>query len=122
MGFIFFIVSMVLGWILIPMGVIWGFVEAFVKRGFKSSLKRLNKYFFDIAISIDQLGNVACKELFNDVLIRYYSKNRFGNPDETVSSVLGKNKRDNTLTVAGNVLERILHFLDKNHSINSIEQ
>jgi hypothetical protein len=49
------------------------------------------------------------------------SKHRFGHPDETISSVLGKNKRDNTLTKLGAILSNVLDFLDENHSIKSIE-
>lgn len=122
MGILIFIVAAILAIILLPIGFIWGTIESFWRRGFKSGFKRISEYFFDIALSIDQLGNVACRELFNDALIVNRSVHRFGNPDETISSVLGKNKQDNTLTVAGKVLDYVLDKLDKNHSINSIEQ
>ena len=121
-GFLVFIVALILSGILLPIGFIWGVGEAFWKRGFKSGFNRISDYFFDMALSIDQLGNVTCKELFNDTLILNRSKNRFGNPDETISSVLGKNKRDNTLTRTGKILDYVLDKLDKNHSINSIDQ
>jgi hypothetical protein len=73
-----------------------------------------------IAVSIDQTGNVFCKELFNDALI-YPKGHRFGNEDETISSVLGKNKLSNTLTWAGKLLDRILNVFEKDHSVISIE-
>ncbi|MCF6349253.1 MAG: hypothetical protein L3J20_13320 [Flavobacteriaceae bacterium] len=43
-------------------------------------------------LSIDQMGNVAMQDLFNDI---FTIKNgyQFGNEDETISSVLGKNER-----------------------------
>jgi 8-oxo-dGTP diphosphatase len=41
--------------------------------------------------------------------------------DETISSVLGKNKKANTLSKIGKGLDWILDILDKNHSIKSIE-
>ena len=121
-GFLIFIIAVIIGSILLPIGFIWGVGEAFYRRGWKSGWNRISDYFYDIALSIDQLGNVTCKELFNDTLISHKSENKFGNPDETISSVLGKNKRDGTLTKAGKALDYILDKLDKDHTINSIDQ
>ena len=81
----------------------------------------LYQYFKDIAISIDQLGNVVCSELFFILLITCYSRNMFGNPDETISSVLGKNQRDNTLTLLGKLIVWVLDIVDENHSEKAIE-
>lgn len=73
-----------------------------------------------MATSIDVLGNVVCSELFNQVLI---NKNgyKFGNRKETISSCIGKNKRADTLTKIGLILSAILDFIDKNHSLDSID-
>lgn len=122
MGILIFIIAAILSIVLLPIGFIWGVVEAFWKRGFKSGFKRISEYFYDMALSIDQFGNVTCKELFNDTLIINSSDDRFGDPDETISSVLGKNKRDGTLTKTGKILSWILDKLDKNHVIKSIDQ
>ena len=46
----------------------------------------------------------------------------FGDERETISSVLGKNERDGTLTNAGRMLCWILNVLDKNHCKNSIKE
>lgn len=80
-----------------------------------------NSYFHDTAISLDQLGNVVCQHLFNLILIK---KNgiRFGNPDETISSVLGKNNRDKTLTKLGQFFANLLNKLDKGHTDNAIDE
>jgi hypothetical protein len=48
--------------------------------------------------------------------------NKFGNEDETISGVIGKNKRLNTLTFAGRLLDKLLDTIDKNHSIDAIEE
>ena len=45
----------------------------------------------------------------------------FGNPDETISSVLGKNQRDNTLTLLGKLIVWVLNMVDENHSEKAIE-
>ncbi len=122
MGLIVLITAVILGSVLLPIGFVYSFLESFWNRGVKASLKRVNRYFYLVAVSIDQLGNVVCKELFNDMLITPNSQNLFGDPDETISSVLGKNKLAGTLTKTGKMLDAILGFLDTNHSINSIER
>lgn len=45
---------------------------------------------------------------------------KFGNPKETISSVIGKNQRDNTLSIAGMILRVMLDKIDKNHCLKSI--
>jgi len=80
------------------------------------------KYLYNIARGIDQLGNVVCGQLFNLTLIYLSSIHKFGNEDETISGVIGKNKRKNTLTVIGRLLDALLDAIDKNHSIDAIEE
>ena len=41
---------------------------------------------------------------------------------QTISSALGKNERDKTLSKKGKLLVKILDFLDKNHCQNSIKE
>lgn len=79
-------------------------------------------YWKALAISLDQFGNVLMQHLFNDILIDNKSRNLFGSPDETISSVIGKNKQDGTLTKFGLFISSILDRLDNNHSIKSIEE
>ena len=71
------------------------------------------------ARSIDVFANVEAQELFNDTLIKKGGY-KFGNRQETISSVMGKNQRTNTLTKAGKTLRIILDFIDKDHCKNSI--
>ena len=47
---------------------------------------------------------------------------QFGVIGETISSALGKNQRDKTLTTTGKILVFILDFLDENHCENSIKE
>jgi hypothetical protein len=81
----------------------------------------LNAYFMNIAVSLDQFGNTICKYLFNAVLIK---KNgyQFGNVDETISSVLGKNYVNKTCTIIGLFFCTLLGKLDKNHVEKSIDE
>ena len=114
------IVAIVLFTILLPIAIIWGIIASFWQRKFKNGTKEVSNWFYAWAISIDQLGNVVCKELFNDALILHKGIS-FGNPDETISSVLGKNKKAGTLNILGKTLDWVLNILDPNHSIKSIE-
>tara|TARA_R110000868_G_scaffold120421_4_gene319557 strand:- start:3708 stop:4028 length:321 start_codon:yes stop_codon:yes gene_type:complete len=76
-------------------------------------------YFFSSALSIDKFANRELRTLWNKTL-RTENGYEFGKLDETISSALGKNQRDNTLTKAGILLCLILDKLDKNHCKNSI--
>lgn len=83
---------------------------------------KFSEYNRNLAIGKDQYGNALGKYLFNHTLITEWSNNYFGNIDETISSVIGKNKRDGTLTKTGRVLDKILDKIDRNHSIRSIDE
>jgi hypothetical protein len=81
--------------------------------------KTLDGYFHQTAIDIDRFGNRNFRTLLNDTLIKD-SPFRFGDPRETISSVLGKNKEIGTLTYIGNLLANLLDLLDHNHCQKSI--
>lgn len=104
-GFILYIVSSLLKIIIGPICYLYGTIIS-------------NE---QLAIAKDQYGNGVAKYLFNSLLIKKEGY-KFGNIDETISSVLGKNKRDNTLKFLGKILDYILDKLDKNHSIKSIDE
>ena len=110
MNFLLIIVAIVLSIPLYPIGFIYAVIKC----------NNMSGYFRGIAESIDQLGNHVMQYAFNKWLIGNDGY-RFGNIDETISSVLGKNKRDKTLTKTGKFLDRILNNLDDNHSIDAIE-
>jgi hypothetical protein len=103
------LVAILLAMILFPIGFIVAML--YPKR---------KEYLFKIALGIDQLGNVVCSHLFNLTLIKQNGY-KFGDEDETISSVIGKNKLKNTLTYTGKILDLLLDKIDKDHSINSIE-
>jgi hypothetical protein len=76
-------------------------------------------YFKSSAINLDKFGNREFRTLFNKTLI-LESGHKFGDINETISSVLGKNQLTNTLTKCGNLLVWILDKIDNNHAIKSI--
>ena len=115
-----FLLAVVLSVLLMPLGFIYGIIRLWAKADFKKWFVKFGKYLFVIAVSIDQLGNVIMQEMFDDLLIKPYGY-KFGNEDETISSVIGKNKLMNTLTSAGKFLDWILNIFEKDHSVKNIE-
>jgi len=120
MGTALAILSLVLAMVLFPLGLLITFFINLYKRRWKFSFKRLDSQFLSIATSVDASGNVVCKDLFNLILIKKGGY-EFGKRKETISSVLGKNQRDNTLTVIGKGVAFVLDKIDPNHCMKSID-
>jgi hypothetical protein len=116
-GLILFILSTFLAGVIYPIGFLYSVGLTLIKSGYKT----LDEYLFNCALATDQHANVFLAKLFNDIIIKT-GGHKFGNPDETISSVLGKNKLLGKLSYFGKVLDFILHLLDNNHSIKSIEE
>lgn len=79
-------------------------------------------YFKDTAINIDRFGNREFRFSLNKYLILEKSPDRFGNIEETISSVLGKNQISNNLTNFGKSIAWVLDKIEKNHCIKSINK
>ncbi len=117
MSFLLFCVALLLVITTAPIG----FIYALIRQTCSSKAKSLNVYFIEVALVLDEVGNVTMQHLLNDILLindvqTYY----FGNKNETISSVIGKNSITNTLSPLGRILNSFLNFLDKDHSLNSI--
>ena len=111
-GFILLITAIAISVIILPIGFGYQIIS--------SLFKALNEYLFKVAKSIDQLGNVVCRDLFNDTLIKKGGY-RFGNEDRTISHVLGMNEKTDTLSFAGKLLAWLLNTIDKDHNQKAIE-
>jgi hypothetical protein len=99
---------LILAWILfLPLSIINYFC-----------VKNKKGYFKQTALNLDKFGNREFRAFLNFSM----QKNgyQFGNPNETISSALGKNERDNTLTKCGRILVKILDLIDENHCKKSI--
>jgi 8-oxo-dGTP diphosphatase len=98
-----------------------GFVYALLRQIFLGKIKTLQIYFIEVALALDNTGNVMMQHLLNDtLLIKNQDTYLFGNKKETISSVIGKNSLTNTLSSLGKALNAFLNFIDKDHSLNSI--
>lgn len=124
MGILLSILAPFLFALMTPFNLIVVLFKNYKKHGFWGVV---NKYSLDSAIGVDKFGNQNLSPLFNATLIKSCGY-QFGGEDETISSVLGKNQRDKTLTIAGWVLVYILWGLDYQywkkggHCKNSIKQ
>jgi 8-oxo-dGTP diphosphatase len=110
--FLLFVAAMLLFIVLTPIG----FLFTILINLFKSYT-----YLFYICIGLDKLGNVIMAALFNIILIKKEG-HPFGNINETISSVLGKNQLSDTLLAPGKLLNNFLSLIQKNHSVQSIEE
>lgn len=77
----------------------------------------MGRYFWNILIWIDQGVNVILAPLLN-ILFAVADNSKFGDPDETLSSVLGKNAPS---CKACKFMCKFLAMLDEKHCKKSIE-
>lgn len=125
---VLFLVAGALSVVLLPLGIIWTVGEIIVrifsssqkKSAFAKSLWFLTATLHSLALWLDQIGNAVCRDMFNRLLIEQDGY-KFGKVQETISSVLGKNERDWTLSLGGLLLVIVLDSIDKDHCKNSIQ-
>ena len=104
------ILLFLIAWLLFLPLTIWNYFLVKQKGYFRSS-----------ALSLDIYANREFRTLWNKTL-RIESGYSFGKEGETISSALGKNERDGTLTKTGKSLVWVLNKLDKNHCQKSIQE
>ncbi len=98
-----------------------GFLYAVIRQSLAKRVYSLSIYFLELALALDNAGNVLMQHVLNDaLLIRNENTYLFGNKMETISSVIGKNLVTQTLSSTGLLLNTFLHWIDKDHSLNSI--
>ncbi len=98
-----------------------GFIYTIIRQLIVNKAKTLSLYFTEIALVLDEAGNVIMQHILNDfLLIKKRDTYYFGNKKETISSVIGKNYMTETLSPLGLALNSFLNFIDKGHSLNSI--
>jgi 8-oxo-dGTP diphosphatase len=116
-GLILFLTALILKSVFYPIGFTYSCLLTLFKNGYAE----LDNYLFKCAIADDQQANTYLAKLFNDILIQK-DGHKFGNPDETISSVLGKNFLIKKLSLVGRFLNWILNLIEKDHSLKAIEE
>jgi len=110
---ILLILALLLAVVLFPFGWLHGLIT------FRLSISRLSHYLLTISLSIDQMGNVILAPLFNRITIKRNGY-KFGDEDETISYVLGRNQITKTLSKLGNLLANLLDWIDPNHCAKTV--
>lgn len=119
MGRILLILSFILSLILYPIGWIYSFIKLSINNSIKNWYNSFDNLLKQTAIAIDVTGNVFLQHLFNDLLIKPRGY-KFGKQSQTISFVLGVNKKMNTLTNLGIFIGKCLNKIDPNHLEKSI--
>jgi len=90
-----------------------------IKYVINGNIKMIKVWSWKVSRAIDVFANIHGSEIFNDLLIKKGGY-KFGNPKETISSVLGKNQVEETLTILGNIIRAMLDIIEYGHCILSI--
>lgn len=114
MGLLLFIVAFILTGFLTAISFIITPIYYIITLKWRSGTKQLNKWFLNLALSIDQFGNVSCSTTLK-ILLTKKGAHSFGNEDDTVSYCLGRAKYQDKLTVLGKIIVKLLHTLEANH-------
>jgi hypothetical protein len=120
-GILLFFTAVFLALIIMPVGFVYGIIKNILLFKGKTLILVINSIFYAIAYAIDQLGNVVCQFLFNDLMIKK-DGTKFGNPDKTISYVLGINKQNNSLSGFGALIVAVLHCIDPYHVEKAVQQ
>jgi 8-oxo-dGTP diphosphatase len=117
-----FILAIIIYIIILPCSIIHSIIKFIISKEYIKILLFFANFFKSHALGINQTSNRAFNVFFNDIMIKDDSIHSFGDIDETLSSVLGKNKLKNNLTIFGSILDFILTIFDENHTIKSIDK
>lgn len=108
------LVAVVLSVIIFPAAIVYTLTLALLQAKPGKIIGYLSQFALSMSLSIDQLGNTICRDLLNKCL-RKPGGYDFGNYQETISRVLGKNKALGTLTSPGRGLSNLLNSIDRDH-------
>ena len=92
-GIILVLIETILRWLIKPIAIIYTAIKLLVVcKSRKLFIRVFNRYLVRIALAQDQADNTMVRFLFNDLLLKKnIDSYKFGNMDEKISSVLGKN-------------------------------
>ena len=121
--FMFLMLGTFVGFYLLEPVILYVIIGFLVLSGLRHAFKWRNwltKWADQFMTSIDQTWQVLFSPLLN---LGVTTKHVFGYPDETASSVVGKNLRDTNL-LRWRMIEKVVTILEggKPHSIPSIEE
>lgn len=125
MGLLLYWISILLSLLIKPFATLFTIYEYFHKvrswYDLKIAWRNYCSHYLIVAYCNDTFANVWGKHFFNRTMIKKDGY-KFGNRKETLSSVYGKNQLLQRLRDLGAFIVKVLDKLDRNHSINSIDE
>ena len=110
-AFLLWLVSFVLKYVIAAIsGVVMPLVYIFSFK-WKTGINALADWLWRVALSNDQHGNVTNDKVLQLFLTKKESF-KFGDPDDTISYIVGRNKFRGTLTALGRGLANLLDKID----------
>lgn len=109
------VTAIVLLYVLLPLVCVYMLIKYLVNHNTRAFIVWACK----TARSIDVFFNVIGADIMTDCLIKKGGY-KFGNPRETISSVIGKNDRAGTLTKTGVFIRCVLDKIEKDHCKDAI--
>lgn len=99
--------------------------KAFFKKTISEGIDYLGLYMVKVAFSLDQTINVVFEALWQYVFVKKDIRTGkrpeyFGNPDETISSALGRLYLSQYRTRFCVIIVKALSLIDKDHAVKSI--
>jgi 8-oxo-dGTP diphosphatase len=110
-GYLLFLIARLVVVLSSPLGVLYTLIRRFVL----GQSKTLGKYYIDMAYLYDVFVNVCWGDFFNDVFGKWKVGYRYGNAQDSISRVLGKNKALQQLTRFETWVANWLNKLDRGH-------
>ena len=119
MGLLLFIVSIILTAALTMISFVVTPIYYVITFKWRSGIKQLDRWLLNLALSVDQFGNVSCSTTLQ-ILLTKKGAHSFGNEDDTVSYCLGRAFYQDKLTPLGKIIVKILNTLDTDHVLKAV--
>lgn len=89
----------------------------------KKLLNSIDSYTYSIAYNINVFSTFVCADLYNDTLVKKTNnKYLFGYKNFSISYHLGRNLMLGSLSKVGILLNRLLDFIENNHTIKAVQK
>lgn len=113
-GLSLLIVAIILNAVFFALSIIFDPIYYLITLKWQTGLNHLGDWFRKMALSIDQFGNASSATILN-FLFRKKGGIDFGDEDDSVSYVIGRNYFHGTLSIFGKLIRLILHLIDRDH-------
>ena len=115
MGILLFILSGILEIILGSLFIGSTVIYYLVTLKWKTGARRVDRYFYQLALGKDQYGNIFLEVPLNKIMTKGSQTYLYGDEDDTISYVTAMNYFKKKSSLWGRILGKILNFAEKDH-------